>query len=57
MCAHRAGGKSADHVDILSNDGVLTDIIKIASGRGHELEDKIHSRLDEIVKNIPLNAD
>ena len=44
-------------MDILSNDGVLKDIIKIATGHGDELEDKIHSSIDDIVARIPLGAD
>ena len=53
----RGGGLSADHVDILSHYDVLTDIIKIATGHAEELEDQIHSSIDDIVEQIPVGAD
>ena len=53
----RGGGKSADHVDILSHDGVLSDIVRLAAGQAGEVEDNIISRLDDIVAQIPIDAD
>ena len=44
-------------MDILSHFDVLTDIVKVATGHAHELEDKIHSSIDDIVEQIPVGAD
>ncbi|KAK9805752.1 hypothetical protein WJX73_005728 [Symbiochloris irregularis] len=53
----RGSGKSADHVDILSHDGVLSDIIRQATGHAADVHDEIHSDLDDIVAQISLHAD
>ena len=53
----RGGGKSANHVDILSHVDVLHDLVMIATGHGTELGDVITSNIDDIVAAIPLDAD
>ena len=50
--ACRGGPKSADHVDILGNAGVLEDIGMIAAGRGAELQDRFASRVRDIAAAI-----
>lgn len=50
--AGRGGPKSADHVDILGNAGVLGDIGMIAAGRGAELQDRITSTVKDIAAAI-----
>ena len=50
----RGGAGSADHVDILMNSGVLEDVIAIVSGRGAELEDRIHSQIREIAARVEI---
>jgi hypothetical protein len=52
----RGGPHSADHVDILSNVDLLTDVIKIVAGAGHELKDVIISDISRIADNIPVDA-
>ena len=51
-CAVSGGPKSADHVDILGNAGVLEDIGLIAAGRGMELQDKFVSNIRDIAAAI-----
>lgn len=51
-CAGSGGPKSADHVDILGNAGVLEDIGLIAAGRGMELQDKFSSNIRDIAAAI-----
>ena len=44
----RGGGKAADHVDILGNHEVISDILAIATGRGDALEDRLLSNITQI---------
>lgn len=51
----RGGPKSADHVDILGNLGVIEDLVRVASGFEVEQkvnEDRIESDLKEIMRRI-----
>ena len=48
---------SADHVTILSNAGVIADVVAVATGHGDKLEDDIHSDIDRIVSRISLEAE
>lgn len=49
----RGGPASSDHVDILGNHQLLTDILKIASNYG-PVEDRIHSDIMGIAERINL---
>ena len=53
----RGGPRSADHVDILGHMGVLTDVLKVASGRGKELEDDIISNVREIADKMDISEE
>ena len=46
------GERSADHVDILGNSGVISDILRIVAGRGAELSDHIESDIVRISENV-----
>lgn len=51
LCApptHRGGPNAAAHIEILGNDGVIADVIRVAAGRSDELQDEIHSDIDRI---------
>jgi phospholipid:diacylglycerol acyltransferase len=48
---------SADHVDILSNVEVLADVLRIAAGRGHELQDQIVSNISQIAERVSPDAE
>lgn len=47
---------SADHVTILSNEALIADVIRIAAGKGRDLDDDISSDIDRIAAQIPLDA-
>ncbi len=51
----RGGPRSADHVDILGHMDVLADVLTIAAGHGHILEDKISSDVRRIAANINID--
>jgi hypothetical protein len=44
--------RSADHVDMLGNDELIYDVLKIAAGR--RLDSRIHSNIREISEEIKL---
>ena len=44
-------------MDILGHMDVIKDALIVASGRGHELKDRITSDVARIAANIPLGAD
>lgn len=48
----RGGAKTAEHVDILGSTELNEMVLKVAAGRGHEIEDRILSPLDEIVRKM-----
>ena len=50
----RGSGKAADHVDILGNHEVISDILAIATGRGDALEDRLISNITEIAARTGL---
>ncbi|RIA92644.1 Lecithin:cholesterol acyltransferase-domain-containing protein [Glomus cerebriforme] len=50
----RGGERTADHVDILGNYELTKDILKIASGRGKELDDRITSAIREYAAKVKL---
>ena len=50
--ACRQGPRSSEHVDILANVDVMTDVLKIAAGYGHKLKDNITSNIVDIAAQI-----
>ncbi|KAJ3167984.1 hypothetical protein HDU88_001931 [Geranomyces variabilis] len=50
----RGGPGSGDHVDILGNYELTEDILRVVSGHGDQLEDRIHSDIDAIVDRVEL---
>ena len=50
----RGGPFSADHVDILLNEDMLADLVTITGGDGNQLEDDIHSAIEELVKEVDI---
>lgn len=46
------GERSADHVDILGNHGVIADILQIAAGKGSELSDVFESDILRISERV-----
>ncbi|KAJ3152961.1 hypothetical protein HDU86_005416 [Geranomyces michiganensis] len=50
----RGGPGSGDHVDILGNYELTEDILRMVSGHGDQLEDRIHSDIDAIVSRVEL---
>ncbi|KXZ46616.1 hypothetical protein GPECTOR_42g827 [Gonium pectorale] len=51
----RGGPETAAHVDILGNEGVLADVIRVAAGRADELSDVIVSDIDRIAAAAQLD--
>lgn len=52
----RGGPAAAAHIDILGNDGLLMDVIRVAAGRGHELADELHSDIDRIAASVDFGS-
>lgn len=50
----RGGEKTADHVDILGRSELNEMVLKIAAGKGDEIQDRYVSELSEISKKIDL---
>lgn len=50
----RGGPATAAHIDILGNEAVLHDIIRVATGRLDELSDIIHSDIDRIAAAVDI---
>lgn len=48
----RGGPKSADHVDIMGNFEMISDILQIVAGKGEMLQDHVSSPIDEIGNKI-----
>ncbi|GMM34597.1 phospholipid:diacylglycerol acyltransferase [Saccharomycopsis crataegensis] len=48
----RGGSKTSEHVDILGSTELNELILKVVSGRGHEIEDRIISQLPEFIKKM-----
>lgn len=49
---YRGGPRASEHVDILANVDMMTDVLKIAAGYGHELKDNITSQIATISESI-----
>lgn len=50
----RGGGRAADHVDILGNDEVISDVIAVVTGQGDSLEERLLSNITKIVSRTAV---
>lgn len=48
----RGGANTSDHVDILGSTGLNEIILKVATGAGHEVEDRFVSRIREFARRV-----
>ncbi|KAG1742567.1 Lecithin:cholesterol acyltransferase-domain-containing protein [Suillus lakei] len=48
----RGGANTSDHVDILGSTGLNELILKVATGAGHEVEDRFVSRIREFARRV-----
>jgi phospholipid:diacylglycerol acyltransferase len=48
----RGGANTSDHVDILGSTGLNELILKVATGAGHEVEDRFVSRIREFAQQV-----
>lgn len=48
----RGGSGTADHVDIMGNYDVITALLKVVTGNGGEVHDRITSDLDKLVADV-----
>lgn len=48
----RGGANTSDHVDILGSTGLNELILKVATGAGHEIEDRFVSRIREFARRV-----
>jgi len=48
----RGGANTSDHVDILGSMGLNEIILKVATGVGEEIEDRVVSRVREYARRI-----
>ena len=55
-CCYRVYPRSCDHLDVLSNEGVLLDLLHMASGHANLLEDQIVSEIDSIAAKVIHNS-
>lgn len=42
----------SDHVSVLGNEAMLMDVIRIATGADHEVDDVILSEIDNIAAGV-----
>ena len=54
ICVRRILPFSPEHVDILSHQDVLRDVLLIAAGRSKQIGDRVVSNIDDIATNIAL---
>ena len=50
----RGGPNTGDHVDILGRSSLNDLILRVAAGKGHEIEDKYESRIWEIAERVQI---
>jgi phospholipid:diacylglycerol acyltransferase len=50
----RGGPNTGDHVDILGRSSLNDLILRVAGGRGHEIEERIVSRIKEISNRVEI---
>jgi phospholipid:diacylglycerol acyltransferase len=48
----RGGPATGQHVDILGNEEMLSDVLRVATGHGDEVQDRIVSRIEQIADNV-----
>jgi len=48
----RGGPATGQHVDILGNEELIADVLRVACGKGEEVTDRVHSRIREIAARI-----
>ncbi len=48
----RGGANTSDHIDILGSTALNEVILKVATGIGHEVEERITSNIREYVKRM-----
>merc|ERR1712137_820486 len=53
----RGGRTTADHVDIMGNHDLITDILLIVSGHGDAVEERILSNIQELADSITLPSE
>lgn len=46
--------ETGDHVDILGRSSLNDLILRVAGGRGDEIEDSIHSKIREYADNVQI---
>lgn len=54
LASLRGNGVSADHVDILGNQKLIEDILRVVSGNDDAVEDRIFSRIQDIVNRVEI---
>jgi phospholipid:diacylglycerol acyltransferase len=52
----RGGAQTAEHVDILGRSELNEMVLKVASGKGNEIEERVISNIDEWVWKIDLGS-
>ena len=45
---------SGDHVDIMGNYQMIMDLLLVASGKGEEVKQEIHSSIEEISERVKV---
>lgn len=45
----------SDHISVLGNEAVLADVIRVATGHAHELQDRIVSDIDAMAAQVDFD--
>lgn len=48
----RGGPGTGQHVDILGNEELITDVLRVVCGAGQEVTDRVYSRIMDIASKI-----
>jgi len=51
----RVATDEVDHVNIMGNHEMILDVLTVALGKGHGLEDRIYSDIDELVAQVDFS--
>ncbi len=54
-CCRRGGPHSADHVNILANVDMLSDVLAIAAGRGADVQDRFLSDVQSVAARMAVS--
>ena len=46
------GKFSGDHVNIMGNHEMIADVLRAVTGRGDEVEERVHSKVMELSENV-----